>query len=418
MLKRPVLVLIIALGVSCLMINISLRSARAQSKYKKPATTPTPTPTPYTLPYQPGDVKGTVRGGENPVIRIALAGSGVTVVEFPSTDRFFAVHPPGSQESPPPNAPPGWNPWVVVENSPTLKTDHHLVLRAGRDLMNASGAAASLSVQMRSGLVVTIWLYPVKMVWAQTHRFVLSYDREEIVEARRRAGLAVNLGENEERERTVTASNNTPLATNDTQTAPPAKTSDNAQPLSPPPVTSAPRAVQNSENPPQVPEASRTKPQSPKSEPVKDSPADKRRKALREMLKDAVFNSKLFKEWTDATNGLSVATNMRDLDDDIRVALIAVKNVESNESLRLMTGHPELVVQTLDKKGKVIQLEQVKKLDEDSTTANNIIPPRATVFYAIAFSPPILGKLQRLRVSVGQRNAADDPAIANLSAKK
>jgi hypothetical protein len=53
-----------------------------------------------------------------------------------------------------------------------------------------------------------------------------------------------------------------------------------------------------------------------------------------------------------------------------------------------------------------------------STTANNIIPAKATVYFAIAFAPPVLGKRQRLTVTVGQKNAADDPAIAGLSAKK
>jgi len=395
--KRPVLVFIITLVASMLTVKASLQSVGAQIKYKKPepVAKPTPSPTPYTPPYLPGEVKMAVKAGEHPVIRLALAGSGVTVVEFPATDRFVGLHPPQNGD------------WVVIENSPTLKTDHHVVLRAGKDLMNATGAAASLSVQMCSGLLVTIWLYPVKMVWSQTHRFVLSYDRDDILAARQRAGLAVNLCESEKTETLVAAAND----------ASSAKPSSNTPTPSPPPAAPA----QNSENQAQPQEAPRLESQPAAAEQIRDKLSEKREKRLRElrnMLGDVVVNPKSFKDWTDATNGLSVATKIRDLDDDTQVALVAVKNVEDDEALRIMTGHPELVVQTLDKKGRIIQLESVKKLDEASSTTNNIIPAKSTVYYAIAFSPPILGKLQRLRVTVGQRNAADDPAIANLSSKK
>jgi hypothetical protein len=83
-----------------------------------------------------------------------------------------------------------------------------------------------------------------------------------------------------------------------------------------------------------------------------------------------------------------------------------------------MSGQPDLVIKTLDRKGKTIQLERVRQLHTESTTTNNIIPAKATVYFAIAFVPPVLGKQQRLTVTVGQKNAADDPAIAGLSAKK
>src|SRR5882672_8514162 len=138
--------------------------------------------------YLQGEVKVIVKGDQNPVVRIGMAQTGVTLVEFPEGDKFFAIHPPENGDL------------VRVEKSPSMRADHHLVLRAGQDLANASGPAASITVQMRSGLNVILWLYPVKFVTQQTHRLVISYDRVEIVAARSAAGLAVNLGEEKETE--------------------------------------------------------------------------------------------------------------------------------------------------------------------------------------------------------------------------
>jgi hypothetical protein len=105
---------------------------------------------------------------------------------------------------------------------------------------------------------------------------------------------------------------------------------------------------------------------------------------------------------------------MRGLDEGARVALIAVKNVE-NAPIQILPGHPELVIETVDK-GKIIQIKPLEKLSEEASTKSNIIPGRTTVYYAVAYAPPILGKHQIVRVTVGQRNAADDPAVANLFA--
>src|SRR5262249_59974367 len=52
-----------------------------------------------------------------------------------------------------------------------------------------------VQVQMRSGLTVTLCIHPVKSAAQHTNRAVIVYERDAIVEARRKAGLAVNLGE-------------------------------------------------------------------------------------------------------------------------------------------------------------------------------------------------------------------------------
>src|SRR5215471_9794538 len=76
--------------------------------------------------YLQGEVKVIVKGEQNPVVRIGMAQTGVTLVEFPEDDQFFAIHPPENGDL------------VRVEKSPSMKADHHLVLRAGQDLAKAS----------------------------------------------------------------------------------------------------------------------------------------------------------------------------------------------------------------------------------------------------------------------------------------
>src|ERR1700754_2694745 len=68
--------------------------------------------------YLSGDASINVAANSNPLIRIGIAQNGVTLIEFPSADKFFAVHAGNSD-------------LVTVEKSPTLRRDHHLVLRAG-----------------------------------------------------------------------------------------------------------------------------------------------------------------------------------------------------------------------------------------------------------------------------------------------
>jgi hypothetical protein len=43
--------------------------------------------------YRSGEVSVAVRENENPIIRLGLAPNGVTLVEFPASDNFFAINP-------------------------------------------------------------------------------------------------------------------------------------------------------------------------------------------------------------------------------------------------------------------------------------------------------------------------------------
>lgn len=60
--------------------------------------------------YLSGEANVTVKGNENPIIRLGLGTSGVTLVEFPAADRFFALHPGNSE-------------MVTIDESPTRQND-------------------------------------------------------------------------------------------------------------------------------------------------------------------------------------------------------------------------------------------------------------------------------------------------------
>src|SRR5688500_16176428 len=139
--------------------------------------------------YLSGEASISAAASSSPLLRIGMAQNGVTLIEFPASDKFFAVHGGNSD-------------LVTVEKSPTLKRDHHLVLRAGSGFLvsnarargqQAIAPATSIIAQMDSGIAITVMVYPVALLKQQAHRIVVSYNTEEVVRARRSAGLAINL---------------------------------------------------------------------------------------------------------------------------------------------------------------------------------------------------------------------------------
>ena len=183
------------------------KSRRSQSRNHNPALEQ---PIAHPLPQSPvslvsgspeylsGEANVTVKGNENPIIRLGLATSGLTLVEFPASDRFFALHPGNSE-------------MVTIDESPTKQNDHFFVFRAGSGFVppppspSSTGPAASILAQMRSGMVITFLIYPVRELSQMAHRVVVLYDRVEVVAARRAAGLALNLEEKqlERQERSI-----------------------------------------------------------------------------------------------------------------------------------------------------------------------------------------------------------------------
>ncbi|MDQ3255957.1 MAG: hypothetical protein M3R15_19010, partial [Acidobacteriota bacterium] len=177
------------------------RQKRATVKRRPvaPVTSPVTLMQPQPPDYLSGEASVQVHGNRTPIVRLGMAQHGVTIIEFPASDRFFAIHPGDSE-------------MVTVEDSPTKAKDRFMVLRAGSGFIAPSPTsvaqfstvkqkkqpprslpATSIVVQMQSGLVLTFMIYPVAMLSQQAHRCVISYSRSEVIEARRSAGLAVNL---------------------------------------------------------------------------------------------------------------------------------------------------------------------------------------------------------------------------------
>src|SRR6266498_1939777 len=143
--------------------------------------------------YLSGEASVAVTGNQNPQVRLGLSPNGATIIEFPAADKLFNIIPGNSN-------------LVTVEESPTKETDRFIIVRPGdgfaspATMTNARRApATSVIVQMQSGLVLTFLFYPVQQLAEQAHRVVVTYDRGEVMAARRAAGLAVNLRSEERR---------------------------------------------------------------------------------------------------------------------------------------------------------------------------------------------------------------------------
>src|SRR6266545_5114013 len=172
------------------------------------ASPPVTLATPPSADFLSGEANVAVSGNQNPVIRLGLSPNGATIVEFPAADKLFNIIPGNSN-------------LVTVEESPTKETDRFIIVRPGdgfaspATMVNARRApATSVIVQMQSGLVLTFLFYPVQQLAEQAHRVVVTYDRAEVMAARRAAGLAVNLDSAEgERPRTSSVRISPSLAT-------------------------------------------------------------------------------------------------------------------------------------------------------------------------------------------------------------
>ena len=322
--------------------------------------------------YLSGEASISVAASSNPLLRIGMAQNGVTLIEFPASDKFFAVHAGNSD-------------LVTVEKSPTLKRDHHLVLRAGSGFLvpnrrargpQAIAAATTIIAQMDSGIAITFLVYPVALLKQQAHRVVINYNTEEVVHTRRSAGLATNL--------------------------------TGIQPNPELPAVNA-RPVINGEPEPPI----QIKPFEPAN--VQPPPPDYREPA-EAALRDAFKNPKWFRHWTTERHGLRISVlPARDLNDTARLFVFAVRNVGS-ETLRVITGYPDLYIETLNEHGRPVEAgTRVPRLHLSSSASGGAIPARTTRYFALVYEVPILGAQQHLKLAVAHMSAADEPATADLT---
>ena len=366
-------------AIAMILAVLSLRAeAQAQLKPLTPRTAtikraPTSRTNVLNAPeYLSGEASISVAASSNPLLRIGMAQNGVTLIEFPASDKFFAVHAGNSE-------------LVTVEKSPTLKRDHHLVLRAGSGFIvphkrarspQAIAPATTVIAQMDSGIAITFLVYPVALLKQQAHRVVISYNTEEVVHTRRSAGLGTNL--------------------------------TGVQPNPELPVVAAKPVIKPE---PELP--IQIKPIEPPN--VQPTPPDYREPA-EAALRDAFKNPKWFRQWTTERHGLRISVlPMRDLNDTVRLVVFAVRNVTS-ETLRVISGYPDLYIETLNEHGRPVEAgTRVPRLQLSSSASGGAIPARTTRYFALVYEVPILGAQQHLKLAVAHMSAADEPATADLT---
>jgi hypothetical protein len=371
--------------------TIGAKQQESQSESGASVPSPVMLATPPPADFLSGEANVAVSGNQNPVIRLGLSPNGVTMIEFPVADRFFALHPGNSD-------------LVTIDEPPTKGTDHFLVVRAGSgfsspvNMANARRApVTSIMVQMQSGLVMTFLFYPVQQLSEQAHRVVIAYDREEVIAARRAAGLAVNLdGAEAGRSRTTSLRISPPPIIAQEETTPDLARTPPTQKLV------ADTADIDTTHPPI------------KSDHRGSDPARLARLALTE----ATRSPRNFKKWSDSVHGLSLSvTPVQEAGKNSQLVVIAARNTKKTDA-RIVTGQPDIYLESHDGKGRPLQIEPVRKLAMETTATDGVIPVGETRYYALVYEAQIMGARQRLRASIGQTTSADEPATASLTSSK
>jgi hypothetical protein len=358
------------------LMPVVAQSGRAKPKLEPtgPGSAPPPVsiinnPTPE---FRSGEVSIAVRGNENPIIRLGLASTGVTLIEFPAADRFFAINP-------------GMGDLVTIEDSPTKETDHFFVIRAGAgflpfvDSEKSAVPVTSIIVQMSSGMTVTFLLYPVRDIERNAHRCVVTYDRDAIVKARLAAGLATNLDRRDDKN----MSKQIGLSVRMT----PAEVDS--------PTLRSPSSSIYADD-----RKNGDKPK--KEEPTSNA-----------LLTDVSFPSS-DEKWSERLHGLKIVIQSRGVDENRRQLLVAVHNTLT-KPVQIVPGYPDLFIHTYNNKGQVLHAESLKYRKVESAAPDGVIQPGRIVRFLITYQAPVLGAKQRLGVAVAQTNAADEPVMMELT---
>jgi hypothetical protein len=343
------------------------------------------------------------------VVKLAMAQHGSVLIELPANDgpRYII---PGDPEM------------ATVDEKALERNKRAIVVRPGSLFVapapnhKARTPAATVTAQMRSGLVVTFLFYPVEDLAQNVHRCVLSYNRDEVVARRRAAGLPVNLDNKEQGGEKTTVQSTAPTSIS-VEASEDGKPADK-EPSQNPTITikfgdeSKPK---DDVNPKTTLPVAATSGSDPNSLAGATSANERVISAVRDALARANAKPGRFKGWTKPAHGLALATQQQtDLKDDFRVVVVAVKNT-SKEPLKLTPGNPDLTLEMLDDEGKVINVQSIKRLHAEVSDSSGVIAAGRTVYYAIAYVPPVLGVRQQLKIVVAQTNAADEPASIALA---
>jgi hypothetical protein len=338
------------------------------------------------------------------VVRLAMAQRASVLIELPANDgpRYII---PGDPEM------------VTVDEKALERNKRAIIVRPGSLFVVPAhnqkrlAPAATVTAQMRSGLVVTFLFYPVADLARNVHRCVLNYQRDEVVARRRAAGLPVNLDQKEQGGEKPTGQSGAPASIS-VEPADGAKATDvdafRKSGVSP-----------SIESPSKVPEVRAIATQVPNgtSDSLTSEPTNVNERfvsAAKKQLALATAEPGTFKNWTTPLHGVSLAVRHDDaLNEDFRVLLLAVKNAGARP-LKLIPGTPELTLEMHDDKGKVINVQSIKPLHIEVSDTSREVAVGGTTYYAIAYTPPVMGLRQWLKILVAQANAAEEPASIAL----
>lgn len=345
--------------------------------------------------YLSGEANVSVNPKQPTVIRLGLAQNATSVVEFPFVDQIYYIHEGNPR-------------LVTVFQSPTKETDRSITLYPGEGFLptSASGQkelSVTVTMQMKSGLVIVLEIVPAPDIRQNAHRCVLNYNLAEVVAARRAAGLKVNLGGDEPVKPNKQTRAVSTLVTGNASKDYESSETDNAENVS-------------SDSPfIEVADGAANKNKSDSKGRKMKSGAELSR-LVNKRLAEAIKSSKeKFKVWSPATKGLSLSTaKVIEIDSIQRLLIVAVKN-ETTDTLRLLDEMPKLQIQTVDKAGNGLQIERLTRNYTETTALDGAIPAGATVYYAVVYENPVLGANQKLRVSAAHDRAADVPVVASTA---
>lgn len=346
--------------------------------------------------YLSGEANVSVNPKQPTVIRLGLAQNATSVVEFPVVDQIYYIHEGNPK-------------LVTVFQSPTKETDRSITLYPGEGFLPASAAVAgqkelsvTITMQMKSGLVIVLEIVPAPDIRQNAHRCVLNYNSAEVVAARRAAGLKVNLGDDGEAPKQIKQTRAVSTLVN----ANLSKESDSA-------VTD--ETVKISPSFVEVAAGNSGKTDSDSKQRKMKTGATLSRLVNKKLAEAVKSPKEKLTAWSNAVKGLSLSTaKVIDIDDFQRLLVVAVKNV-GDDALRLLDEMPEMQIQTVDKAGSSLQLERLERKFVETTALNGAIPAGAVVYYAVVYENPILGANQKLLVSAAHDRASDAPVVASTN---
>ena len=321
-------------------------------------------------------------------VDVGLAKGGVGHLEFPSSDPIYTINP-GDET-------------LVTIDQPQgrpMKPTDPVTFRPGTEfrppeLKGTPMPAAQITVQLTSGLLVAVNVYPVRDLSRSITRVTFLYERPAIVAARRSKGLSTEL---------------------------------NWPPVAPAPVEpAASAAVSKETGGPEVlfnPAAAPVRTDIPRiiaavqvgrGGPLLVGGKTPEEITHAELARAIESPAKTLSKFAAPTHGLQLATGpAREVDPGHKLLVFAVKNATKSD-IRLTPGQPDVYVETLDGEGRPVNIEHLQKVRTETTALERNVPAAGIVYYAVLFKTPVLGARQRLRISVSPMMAADEPALAPI----